>query len=360
MKMFNKTIMRDLGEFSKEAQELMKERKVEFNRGLSKLLSESKMQAKEERCFFCEKQCSSFCNSHSVPASFLKNIDVNGKVYTNGKLIDLPLLSIEKGVKQTGTFRIICSDCDSKIFSEYEDSANYIGQPTPKMVAQIALKNSLKSIAKRKLEIALYGNLPLGNESIYRQQISDLDLKEYIQDYEYAKKTAEKGDGSKYNIIYHKVLDYVVPIAFQSSIALITDLEGVLINNIYNTKPEYRIKSINVCIFPLKDTSVVIIFKKSKDKIYRNFRKQINKLTLNEQLAAINYMIFSYSEDVFFSKEIDETVLSDEALIAASRKTPEVFLWNTDQVDMAVVKESYSFSKMNELPNLLSEKFKIR
>lgn len=78
-----------------------------------------------------------------------------------------------------------------------------------------------------------------------------------MQDYEYAKKTAEKCDGSKYNIIYIKVLDYIVPIAFQSSIALITDLEGVLINNIYNSKPEYRIKSNNVCIFPLKDTSVV-------------------------------------------------------------------------------------------------------
>lgn len=354
------TIMRDLGSFSKEDIKLMNEKKIEFNKGFSKITNESKMLAKEEKCYVCGKVCSSFCNSHSIPASFLKNIDVNGKVFTNGKVIDLPILSPEKGVNQTGTFKIICRDCDSKIFSEYEDPDNYCGQLTPKMVSQIAMKNSLKNIAKRKFEIALYDNLPLGEESIYRQEISDLDLKEYIQDYEYAKKSVEKEDEGQYNIIFYKELDYVVPIAFQGNITLITDFEGVLINNIFNTNPKYKIKSLNVCVFPLANKSVIILFAKTTDKLYRNFRKQFNKLTLDDQLAAINYMIFSYSEDVFISKEIDETVLLDEALVAASRKSPEVFLVNTKEVDMEIVKESFSFSKMNDLPNLLSEQFKIR
>ncbi len=356
--MFNKTIMRDLGAFSKEARELMSEKMIEYNKGLSKLTSESNKQAKEERCYICNKECSSFCNSHTVPASFLKNIDVNGELYTNGKLIDLPIFPTEKGVNKTGTFRIICNDCDSKKFSEYENSTNYISPPTPKMIAQIAMKTSLNRIAKRKFEIALYGIIPLGDESIYRQQISDMDLKEYIQDFDYAKKAIEKGDEGKYDIIYHKVLDYVVPIAFQSCLALITDLDGLLVNNVYNENPKYRIKSIDVCVFPLKETSVILIFAKSNDKIYRNFRKQINKLTLDDQLAAINYLIFSYSEDVFISKELNETVLLDEALIAATRKTLEVLV--EGKVDMEVVKESYSFSKMYDLPNLLSEKYKVR
>ena len=358
--MFKETIMRDLGAFSKKERELMAERKVEFNKSLSKFTSESTKIAKGERCFICNEKCSSFCNSHTIPESFLRNIDVNGDLYTSGKLIDIPILPTEKGLNKTGTFRIICNDCDSKEFSEYENSTNYNILPTPKMVAQIAMKTSLNRIAKRKFEIALYGQLPLGGESEYRQQISDMDLKEYIQDFEYAKKAIEKGDEGRYNIIYHKVLDYVVPIAFQGSVALITDLEGVLVNNVYNENPKYRIKSIDVCIFPLKETSVILIFAKSNDKIYRNFRKQLNKLPLDKQLAAINYMIFSYSEDVFISKKLNETVFSDEALIAATRKTPEVFNLGTNQVDMAVVKENYSFTKMNDLPNLLSDEFKIR
>ncbi|MEG0471288.1 MAG: hypothetical protein RR588_03040 [Solibacillus sp.] len=360
--MYNRTIMRDLGALSQEARDLMDERKIEFNKAFSKLTNESNKEAKEERCYICKKDCSSFCNSHTVPASFLRNVDVNGDVYTNGKLINVPLLPSEKGVNKSGTFRIICNDCDSKKFSEYENADNYstFPIPTPKMIAQIAMKTALNRIAKRKFEIALYGNVPLGNESVYRQQISDMDLKEYIDDFNYAKKAAEKDDDGKYNILYYKVLDYVVPIAFQSSIALVTDLDGALINNVYSTKPEYRIKSIDVCVFPLEETSIIIIFAKSKDKIFRNFRKQINKLSIDEQLAAINYMIFSYSEDVFLSKEIDENILLDEALIAASRKSLEVFVTSAGQIDMEVVKESYSFSKMNDVPNLLSSEYRIR
>lgn len=358
--MFTKTIMRDLGSYSKEELELMEKSKIEFKKGLSKLTSESNKQAKEERCFICHRKCSSFCNSHTIPASFLKNIDVNGDLYTNGKLLALPILPVEKGVNKSGTFRMICNECDSKEFADYENATNYNDFPTPKMVAQIAMKNSLNRIAKRKFEIALYGNLPLGNESLYRQQISDMDLNEYIQDFNYAKMAITKGDEGKYDIIFHKVLDYVVPVAFQGNIALITDLEDGLINNVYNENPKYKIKSINVCVFPLKETSVILIFAKSKDKIYRNFRKQLDRLTLEEQLAAINYMIFSYTEDVFISKALNEKVLLDEALIAATRKTSEVFVMGTNQVDMKVVKENYSFSKMNEIPNLLSNEFKVQ
>lgn len=360
--MYSRTIMRDIGALPQEARELMDAKKIELNKMFSKLTNESNKEAKEEKCYICKKKCSSFCNSHTVPASFLRNVDVNGDVYTNGKLINVPLLPSEKGVNKSGTFRIICNECDSKEFSEYEDAANYntFSLPTPKMVAQIAMKTALNRIAKRKFEIALYGKIPLGNESIYRQQISDMDLNEYIEDFNYAKKAAEKDDDGKYNILYYKVLDYVVPVAFQSSIALITDLDGALVNNVYNTNSDYRIKSIDVCVFPLKESTVIIIFAKSKDKIYRNFRKQINKFSIEEQLAVINYMIFSYSEDVFLSKEIDEKVLMDEALVAATRLSPEVLVMGTNQVDMAVVKESFSFSKRNDLPNLLSEKFKIR
>ena len=40
------------------------------------------------------------------------------------------------------------NDCDNKLFSDYENPDNYSGKPTEKMVAQMALKDALKSISK--------------------------------------------------------------------------------------------------------------------------------------------------------------------------------------------------------------------
>ena len=65
-------------------------------------------------------------------------------------------MDTENGVNKAGTFHLICNDCDSKIFSDYENPDNYSNQPTPKMIAQMALKNSLKSISKRLFEIELF------------------------------------------------------------------------------------------------------------------------------------------------------------------------------------------------------------
>ena len=65
----------------------------------------------------------------------------------------------EKGVSGYigNNVEIICRDCDSKIFQEYETPENCHTDipPTQKILAQIAMKNYLKFISKRKMEIAL-------------------------------------------------------------------------------------------------------------------------------------------------------------------------------------------------------------
>lgn len=83
-------------------------------------------------------------------------MQLTGKYTVIIKLVNLPLLDDDKGINQSGTFHIICSECDNKIFSDYEEPKNYRDLPTSKMIAQIAMKNYLKSIAKRKLEMAIY------------------------------------------------------------------------------------------------------------------------------------------------------------------------------------------------------------
>lgn len=153
------TQMLNLGTDSEMESSTMTEKKVEFRKTLGKLQNKSRQDAKNDECFYCGEKCSSFCNSHSIPAFFLRNIAVKGVIYSNNKLVNLPLLDEDKGVNQSGTFQLICRDCDSKIFSDYENPENYENLPSSKMIAQIAMKNYLKSIGKRKFEIALYDNM---------------------------------------------------------------------------------------------------------------------------------------------------------------------------------------------------------
>lgn len=357
--------MLDYGVYSEEEVNDMNNNKIEYKKRMGKLFSKSRRNAKLEKCFYCGLDCSSFCNSHSVPKFCLKNIAVNGDVFYSNTLINMPLLDITKGINESGTFQIICRDCDSKIFQQYENPDSYQNEPTPKMLAQIAMKNYLKSIGKRQFEIALFDNMKTDfgiPTDFYEQKqlVNSLDLQEYIDEFKRAKKVDEKGWREEYYLFYYEKLNYVVPLAFQSSVALICDFEGNKINDIYNQSPDYKIQDAHVCIFPMKDHSVIMMFIDSKNKRYRNFYKQFRKLSGPDKLAAINYIVFSYSEDVFIHKGIDERLINDEGLINTSRKSSEGLTTNPmlDPLNCAI--ENFDLSNRDKIPNLLSEEYKIR
>lgn len=127
----------NLGAFSDEEKELLRT-DFTYKKQMSRLLKEARQAAKRDTCYFCGKSVTSFCNSHSVPRFCLENIATNGDVLTLNTVVDNPLMDTENGVNKAGTFHLICNDCDSKIFSDYENPDNYSNQPTPKMIAQMA------------------------------------------------------------------------------------------------------------------------------------------------------------------------------------------------------------------------------
>jgi len=338
--------------------EMPKEIAIEYKKKLNKFLSTARKEAKLEKCFYCKEEKSSFCNSHSIPAFCLKNIATDGNLYYSNKLNNIPFIDYEKGVNKSGTFQLICRECDGKIFQEYENPDNYNKEPTPKMLAQIAMKNNLKKISKRLNEYYLYDIVAkeaphMGGLRDAMQEVEKMDLKEDIQDFEKAKRLSKKNWEGEYYLFYYEKLDYVVPIAFQSSIALVTDLEGNIINDIYCPKEEHRMKDLHICIFPLKDSSVIMMFIDSKHKRYRKFYKQFNKLAL------VNYIIFLYSEDIFFSKEISDEVLENSNLINVAQQT-SMFM-TIDQSINAIekAKSIYDLGKRDDIPNLLSKDYKL-
>ena len=227
------------------------------------------------------------------------------------------------------------------------------------MLAEIAMKNYLKQISKRSIELKIpkasrhLGFLyPSAVEKKYAE-VKNLDLKEAVFSFEKAKRLAKKTDNDDYYLFSRITLDYTVPTAFQGTVALISDLDGRTINNIYNTDSNYKVAYLHICIFPFDYKTEILLFTESVDKRYRSFYKSFRKLSLEEQLSIINYIIFSYTEDYFLSKYLNENIFLDEKLkeIVIGLSDAIVPKENYNLLDDA--KEKFDLRKHKSIVNLL-------
>ena len=127
---------------------------IDVNKQMSRLIKQARDNAKGTTCLYCGKNVTSFCNSHTIPAFCLRNIDSDGMVLTVNSIIEFPFyLKEDSGIGNAGTFHIICEGCDNTIFQEYENPDAYTATPSHRILAAIALKSNLKYIYKRKVEI---------------------------------------------------------------------------------------------------------------------------------------------------------------------------------------------------------------
>ena len=354
-----------LGGITPEERAWYEKDKVAINTKISSLNKAAAKSAKLERCLLCHKACSSFCNSHSIPQFALRRIAENGKVM-------LPLqeelftVGSSTGVNKAGTFYTICNDCDSRVFQQYENPAAYTSTPTNQMLAQIALKNILLMISKRHQERAEY--MLIGKQSDSLQAFADekifwgdLDLRDYGENLEYAKSSLNGRKSNQYYLCFFTILDYVVPYAAQSSITLISDFEDNIVNNIYSQEETYRIKDIHVAVFPLKSTSAILLFIEDGVKRYRKFYRSLRKLSKEDQLAAINYLIFSYTENVFMNPTTHKELKKNDSFMDMCRKCTDfrshTLFPASDPLEAAV--REFSLSKRNEIPNLLSREYAL-
>lgn len=357
-----------------------RELEIELNKNMSKTMAEVRKQIKSGKCFCCGKTVGSFCNSHNVPRFCLENIGSEGEVAGPNSIIGLPKMGVSigkenLGINESGTFNLICRECDSTIFQDYENPYNYDSdkQPSQEMLAQIAMKNYLKFIYKRKLEIALMEHtlkqIPMLNmshiiralmvkEYTTRLRVSKLDLESYTKEYERAKKVTDFRKGPGYYMFYYRKLDYVAPIAIQAPIVVSIDLEGNIVNDVFNMGSDFHPTDLHLSVLPLKEATAVILFTEDGDKKYRRFRKQFRKLDEDSKLGLINYLIFLYTEDYFMAKDIrnkiDLQVLNEVANI-----TPVI--WSTAPIrDTKVLADKFILNNWKCIPNLLSPEYKLR
>ena len=116
------------------------------------------------------------------------------------------------------------------------------------------------------------------------------DLVEYNREFEWHKNAKTKNNGNVYKIFFRKIVPYKVPIATQSAIAIYKDLEGNIINDVYDNDCKEQISFFHICIFPLGKESVILCFFAKKDsKKYRRLWNQFNCLDNEKKIQYINY-----------------------------------------------------------------------
>jgi hypothetical protein len=137
------------------------------------------------------------------------------------------------------------------------------------------------------------------------------------------------------------------------------DSINFIINDVYNFSDKYHLDDIHVAVFPLKTSSVVLMFVETGIKRYRKFIKQLKRLDENDQLAIINYLIFNYTENVFLNPSLRQDLKSNNNFMKVCRRTTIAYsaFGMTNPIEKA--KQDFSFDGFRTIPNLLSSEYAL-
>lgn len=334
---------------------------IEQKKEISRIQKKVHELSKPTSCLLCGKKVSSFCNSHLVPQMVLKRIAQDGKLLQPSLIMGIEDFDIEKGVKNSGTFHFICNECDSTLFQNYENPSNLLTPPSDRMLAEIALKNMTMMLSKRNEEVILYDYTQKRYNHLIHKEILDenntLDIRDYTEDLSVYKDILCNNKSNCFNIMYWNILPYVTPIAVQTPITIYNDLNNTVINETYNPDPKIRMQSVHLCIFPVEESTLVLLFYHKRDKNYRSLWRQLNCVSEENKLKYINFLVFKYTENYFFSPSIRDLLESDLKLQQLSQENcgaPHLgYISPADRLT------PYTPVTYSEIPNFLSKEYAL-
>ena len=152
--------------------------------------------------------------------------------------------------------------------------------------------------------------------------------------------------------MYWKILPYVTPIAVQTPITIFEDLDNTIINETFNPDSQIRMQCVHLCVFPLESQTVILLFYHKCDKNYRSLWRQFNCLSEEKKLKYINFLVFKYTENYFFSPLIRELLETDKKLQLLSQENNGApHLGHLSPLDVLTPYKSITY---DEIPNFLS------
>lgn len=346
--------------------------------GLSVLEGEIRKQAAKESksdfCAICNKPCSSFCDSHSIPRFVLEDVAKNGYVLRGTDFAVSSNKTIKPvGIAKTWLFSSICHDCDNSFFQEYEDPKALLGYISSLGINEIAIKNQLRYAYKRKNDFYKFKAMleMMKNKGIYDNHLfhdlenkvflADMDVREYEAT---IKQLIKKKNDRHFYVIDEIDLDYNTHFAYQGFVALINGFDSGVINNVFNYDKDYKIQPLSISIFPHGNHTKILLFCKDGDNRLRHFYKPYKKLSLTEKLYAINYILLLYEEEWVVPGDFNMNLL-DEQTLKLIRQLPdtEIFTNNPnitqDEVNNAIynnMKDRYVIKTKGEIFNFLEKR----
>ena len=336
---------------------LSKDALVAVSKQMGKYRHAGEKKAKLEACALCGKAHPDYCNSHSIPQFCLRAIAFNGMVKTTNSSIGMDILPEQVGVNSAGTFRMICRDCDSKYFSDYENPSRYedsLGLEND-LLGKIAVKVCLLEQYKARVQISTFnevvGSIGGSSRQFHQMEARERDLIDDAFQLDYARE-ASRGESAGYRVLFDAGLSYTVPIAFQGQVALISDFEGELINNIFNYSADYRIEPLYICVFPLPTGSRVFLFCRDGGYArYAKFHRQLKAQSQGKALNAILKIILAYSEEVYLSPLLPDSVLQDEGFSSLARMNTSRW-FNFHLSKKGFLKQVRMECAINDIPNI--------
>ena len=192
----------------------------------------------------------------------------------------------------------------------------------------------------------------------FPNEILRLDIQGYNAEIKYQKNIIESNLNNKHYAIFQKKLNYKVPFAAQSDIVAHRSVNGDVINDVYCMDEKYKMRTMHLCIFPLKEETVIALFiDKFSRKRYDKFIKSFQILNDTEKLHYISYLAFKYSEDLFFSPLISKEILDNENLHKLSREAYDDTNFGSAYVDELHL--PHELVDFRQIPNLFLPQYHI-
>lgn len=329
----------------------MEKATFEDNKEYNDIYKKGREVSKRKTCMICGKECTSFCNSHTLPQMVLKHITQNGELNTAfwqfGDKNNPNAIRQTIGKNNAGVFNSICRECDATVFKDYECEQAYLKEFTDKILNLITLKTSLYMNYKYKIQAYADSILcsDLGNIE-YLDATNKRYAQEFEEDVEVCKELLNsKKTKFQYKVLFWKKLNYKIPIATQTVYGLRYNFKGMRVMD----EP-----LVYVLACPFEKYSIICLYCKNDEQTIRNIAFPNNVSWINK-LSLINNLILAHSEEYFVAKEL-EKILDVSLKQKLKNMSHELEIASISSISKQI---SY-FTKNFDYPNLLLEKYSIK
>lgn len=275
---------------------------TEDKKAINMVRSELPKLKKPDNCLFCSN--TKIVSSHTIPRSILEFLaGSDGHLLTTDffspsfemheySITSYTLNPVKRGIKDTMLFRLLCSDCDVNLFSDYENRLLEKSLLNQHMLKEIALKTSLFELSELMLRKEILHKEIKDNISSNSFTPKELEthIKEVNREIKELKNELDS-DKDSFEILYESVLEFITPITAQG-LLFVKDTPNDSFSGI-SMDPDA--KKVYVAVIPVKSGfTKVSLFTKDK----RVINEWVNKKYSDEKVSnwIWNYLLESVNQ----------------------------------------------------------------